>query len=296
MEQGTQAWDAWRMGGLGSSDAPVVMGVSPFTTRRQLWEEKLGLRRREVNEWATQRGHRYEPRARALYEMQNGFVEMRPALVEHAAYPFLRASLDGFSEDRRVVLEIKWVGKDAFAAAREGVVPDKYWPQLQEQLLVTGAERADYYSFVIENEGKPDEHVDGVTVKVYPDMAYCRRLRDELCAFWELIQTRTPPATTARDFKMVRNKEFSAKCRQYAEARARLAELERELLADPLVAKYERWRCTELRVGRFGLPDRPKGDTIFEIVAEGKRDESSRTDRVSSAIHGSDATDLQGEK
>ena len=38
LEQGTYEWLEWRMGGLGASDAPVVMGVSPYSTSRTLWE------------------------------------------------------------------------------------------------------------------------------------------------------------------------------------------------------------------------------------------------------------------
>lgn len=254
MEQGSHAWEEWRRQGLGSSDAPVVMGVSPWMTRRQLFEEKHGLRKREVNEWATSKGHRYEPRARALYEMQNGFIDMPPALVELERHPFIRASLDGYNPELNRVLEIKWVGKEAFAAAREGKVPDKYWPQIQEQLLVTGAERVDYYSFTIEDEGKPNERVDGVTVQVYPDLEYCRKLLAELLAFWALVQSGDPPATTARDFKMVRNKEFNAKCRRYMEAAENLERMKNELLNDPIVIGKPRWRCGELHVGRFGLP------------------------------------------
>ena len=42
MEQEGFEWHKWRMGGIGSSDAPVVMGVSPYKTIEQLYLEKTG--------------------------------------------------------------------------------------------------------------------------------------------------------------------------------------------------------------------------------------------------------------
>ena len=36
--QNTPEWHAWRMQGLGSSDAPVIMQESPWRTPKQIWE------------------------------------------------------------------------------------------------------------------------------------------------------------------------------------------------------------------------------------------------------------------
>jgi len=40
LRQNSTDWHDWRRGGLGSSDAPVVMGNSPWMTPRKLWSIK----------------------------------------------------------------------------------------------------------------------------------------------------------------------------------------------------------------------------------------------------------------
>lgn len=60
-------WLEWRKLGLGASDAPVVMGVSPWKTRHQLWLEKTGQKVDEpTNQYILDKGHAMEPKARAL--------------------------------------------------------------------------------------------------------------------------------------------------------------------------------------------------------------------------------------
>ena len=45
MEQKSEEWLDWRKKGIGSSDAPIIMGVSPWKTPFELWEEKTGTQR-----------------------------------------------------------------------------------------------------------------------------------------------------------------------------------------------------------------------------------------------------------
>ena len=45
LEQNTPEWLRWRMEGIGSSDAPVIMGEAAFKTRRLLWAIKTGRAR-----------------------------------------------------------------------------------------------------------------------------------------------------------------------------------------------------------------------------------------------------------
>jgi len=183
-------WKKWRSEGLGASDAPVVMGVSPWATRYQLWEEKTGIRIRDQSNWATKRGNDLEPKARANYELVTG-LDMPVAFVSHKEFPFIRASLDGWNAEADVVLEIKCPGKDDHQKALDGIVPEKYVPQLQHQLLATGASRVDYYSF--------DGEQSFALIPVLPDPEYIEKLLAELSAFWALVQTRIPPELSDRD-------------------------------------------------------------------------------------------------
>lgn len=189
MEQGSKDWLEWRQQGIGSSDAPVIMGVSPYKKLQRLWEEKLGLTKQRESTFIMRRGNRMEPVARAAYELETG-MRMPPAVGFHSEFPFLRVSLDGFNEDANILLEIKYAGKKDHALAIDGKVPDKYWPQIQHQLLVTGALEAHYFSY---NESK------GSLVKVPPDFDYIKDLLARELHFWNVnIMTRLAPSEDQR--------------------------------------------------------------------------------------------------
>jgi hypothetical protein len=79
-----------------------------------------------------------------------------------------------------------------------GMVPEKYYPQLQHQLLVSGARKAHYYSF---------DGVKGALVEVPRDEDYIAKLQVELEVFWDLVENKIPPAMTAKDYKTIEDKE-----------------------------------------------------------------------------------------
>ena len=191
--QGTSEWLSWRRQGIGGSDAPVVMGVSPFKTPLELWREKTGQENGFEGNWATRRGNELEPVARAHYELLTD-VEMAPALFVHPGYPFMRASLDGWNQELRRVLEIKCPGKEDHATAKAGRVPAKYVWQIQHQLFVTGGTSADYFSF----DGEA-----GVVVTVEPDQEAQAKLLAECEAFWKCVTEKVAPKLTDRDFLQV---------------------------------------------------------------------------------------------
>lgn len=190
MEQNTAEWEKWRLKGLGSSDAPVVMGVSPWKTRYQLWLEKLGLASSYRSNWAIERGTTLEPKARACLELLTD-LSFPPKVVSHPEYEFLRASLDGYNEEKKIVLEIKCPGKDDHKLAKKGVVPEKYIPQIQHQLMVAQAECGYYFSF--DGEG-------GHIVEVGNDKEYQERLIRNEIAFWNLIINKVPPQYDKSDY------------------------------------------------------------------------------------------------
>ena len=65
--QGSAEWHEHRRKYRNASETPVVLGVSPWLTPYQLWQQKLGLIEPEVTP-AMLRGTQLEPAARAAYE------------------------------------------------------------------------------------------------------------------------------------------------------------------------------------------------------------------------------------
>lgn len=189
----------WRSKGLGSSDAAVIMGVSPWKNIHELWEEKTGKVVKDQSNFATERGLLLEPKARAHYELLTD-CDMPPLLVQHKDYPFLRASLDGCNLGLRRILEIKCPGKADHDIAKRGEVPKKYFPQLQHQLLVTGFDRVDYFSF----DGET-----GVLVEVYPDEEYLQVLLQAELTFWKQVEDDLPPPVEVKPPKQRRAKNVN---------------------------------------------------------------------------------------
>ena len=180
------------------------MGMSPWKTRYQLWLEKTGIVSADSGEnWATERGNQLEPMARADYELRYG-LDMPVVFAEHVEYPYLRASLDGYNAEHKIILEIKCPSEKDHALAKTGVIPDKYYPQLQHQLLVTGANAVHYYSY---------DGIRGEKVVCLPDRDYIFTLLDQLKKFWWLVETLTAPEKVREDFKPIRFKGAAALCK-----------------------------------------------------------------------------------
>lgn len=252
-----EAWKQWRAGGLGASDTPVIMNVSPWKTRFQLWEEKCGISKPWDGNSATRRGHELEPIARAQYELEHN-IDMPPAFVEHKEFPFIRASLDGYGNG--IVLEIKAPGADDHALAVSGKVPEKYYPQLQHQLLVTGASCAHYYSF----DGEK-----GVLVQVDNDLEYQAKLLKELRLFWDLVQTKTPPTLTDRDYKSIDDSGVKYMVMQWLAAKeaADSAKALQDELADKITAKlkdHPRWQHAGVKIQNISR----KGNVDYKKIPE----------------------------
>lgn len=219
MQQNSDSWTQWRKKGIGSSDAPVIMGTSPWKTPLQLWEEKLGLTKGFQGNFATQRGHELEPKARAAFELEMGH-DFPPILAEHMNFPFIRASLDGFCKELDAILEIKCPGKDDHDLAKSGKVPEKYWPQIQHQLLVTGASKCYYYSYDGES---------GVKVEVLPDTQYCEKLLKAEIEFWDLVENKIQPKLSDKDVTVIEDRELGLVAELYAKTDAEIKALEKKL-------------------------------------------------------------------
>jgi len=187
MKQNTDQWLNWRR--IGSSDAPIIMGVSPYQTPYQLWENKT-LGKEVKSTWSMERGKQLEESARQCFEKKMG-VFVRPACFDSKTHSFMTASVDGIDLDQKVLVEIKCLGKENHALAKKGKVPEHYMPQLQHQLEVLGLNGMYYFSF----DGQ-----DGVIVEVARDDKYVSELVKKEGNFWECLNSMTAPELTTRDY------------------------------------------------------------------------------------------------
>ncbi len=184
-------WLEERRKGLGGSDSPVVLGVSPFKTRLDLWMEKRGLIEEPEATPAMKRGTVLEPVVAKLYQEATGRkLRRKPRILQHKKYPFLIADIDRqiLSIDGKGpgVLEIKCPGIRVFSQCKRKGLPEYYLVQLQHYLEVTG--RA-WGSFAVFSA----ERWELIWFDVERDDEFIEILIKEDAEFWEKVMQGIPP-------------------------------------------------------------------------------------------------------
>jgi putative phage-type endonuclease len=191
-------WLKWRHGGIGSSDAAVIMGVSRFKTRDQLLIEKATgfTGEDQSNAYIKDRGNKIEVQVREFLEKEycQSFAPMSCYMTN---FTFLRCSLDGATQDRKTITEIKLLsvfnpakpnkeaaGYKKWELAQQGSIPEEYYPQIQHQLMITGA---DVCVFLGYKEVKGDLTVTNdklARILVVPNEEYIHMLIRKEFEFW----------------------------------------------------------------------------------------------------------------
>ena len=141
-------WLSGRMNGIGGSDASAVVGMNPYKSNINLFEEKTGRRIPEdiSGKACVIYGKYAEGPIRELFKL-----DYPEYVVEHhefrilrsIQYPFMQASLDGELTDqdgRRGILEIKTTNilQSMQKEKWRDRIPDNYYIQVLHYLLVTG--------------------------------------------------------------------------------------------------------------------------------------------------------------
>jgi putative phage-type endonuclease len=175
---------------IGASDAPIILGTSPWCTPHKLWERKLGIAEEVEETPAMRRGSIMEPEARKAFELATN-LEVFPQIIYHTEHKFMMSSLDGLTLDGSAAVEIKCPGKKAHSMALKGKVPEYYIPQLQHQLSCLGIEKIYYYSY----DGN-----DGVVLEIDRDDEFIEDLIEKEKVFWNCIESKTPPV----DFQCIK--------------------------------------------------------------------------------------------
>lgn len=222
MKQGTKEWLAHRRNYIGASDAPIIMGVSPWRTPYQLWQEKLGLGGEQPETRAMTYGKDMEEVARRKYEEYTGNLlstDENDTLVYHPQKPFMMASLDGITFNKDMAVEIKNVCFEDHSMAKSGKIPEKYYPQVQHQLACLGFNMLHYFSY---REG------DFALVEVERDQSYIDSLYQSEGAFWDLVLNLEAPALTDKDYVVMEDQEWDHLAKEWANISERISILEKQ--------------------------------------------------------------------
>lgn len=179
--QGEQEWHQLRRQYYPASDAPAVLGASPYKTRSQLLHERSTGIVPDVDAETQRRfddGHRFESLARPIAEK----------ILDEDLYPVvgtngkLLASFDGLTMSGEVVFEHKTLNDD-IRAALHGSMYDSVFPgshllplhyriQLEQQLAVSGAK----YALFMASAWNGDDLVEERHCIYEPDMELRTRI------------------------------------------------------------------------------------------------------------------------
>lgn len=144
LQQGTPAWHQHRAQALNASDAPAMLGISPYKSRSALVRERASGISPEVTpeqQRIFDKGHHFEALARPIAEGYAG-EDLSPCVGKLGQYS---ASFDGISFDGSIVFEHKTLNATLRQAMHDGCtgadLPEHYRAQMEHQAMVSGCER-----------------------------------------------------------------------------------------------------------------------------------------------------------
>lgn len=259
IQQNTPEWHEFRKGKIGASMAPIIMGVSNYQTRLQLYNEMVGIQPKKEQNSAMKRGHELESVARDWCKTVLHLDDLEPVVVEHDELYWCIASLDGYSPFYDIIVEIKCPNKADHILALQGEIPAHYYPQLQHQMFVTGKKECTYISF----NGK-----EGAVVACYRNNEYIKNMVLQELDFLKCVQLKIPPDPTDKDEVVIDDEESIGIASQYEFVLSEIEsmEAEKEKLKQLII---ERCKATKNKIGNIKIiKSSRKGAIDYKSIPE----------------------------
>ncbi|MDB4351944.1 YqaJ viral recombinase family protein [Porticoccaceae bacterium] len=274
LEQGSLEWFEYRFAHRNASEAPVIMGESPYQTRFQLFEEKRDKVISKGNA-ATQHGNNMEAAARAKAE-EVLEVTLTPAIFEKGEYS---ASLDGYGElsfagrepdTYKVEIKCPYSGEkgDTWKCMQSETnrIPEQYIWQLYHQCYVAPTTHTIFFVY-IDDDTWDMCHFHPFTEKVEELLVAW----DEFCANdpepdWEPVTDGDVKAAIATH-RMLKGQEKAIK--------ANLATVEK-LLKESVLVNSESDKTQLQWIERKGNVDYSKVPELEDVNLDDFRKESTR--------------------
>lgn len=190
-EMSHDEWLNQRRIGIGGSDVSAIMGLNSYKSPMSVYLDKIGETpledtTSEAAYWGTQLE---DVIAKHYAEVNNVKVRRNNHILISEEYPFMIANLDRevyADSGERYGLEVKTAGLRSSQLWDDESVPVPYVLQIQHYLAVTGWDKFVCAALIggqkyVEREVPRDEDI-------------IARIRDVEAEFWNLVETRTPPA------------------------------------------------------------------------------------------------------
>jgi putative phage-type endonuclease len=284
-----QEWKEIRRQGIGGSEAASVLGISPFTTARDLYYTKLGIPHEEPDEssWVQfEIGHLLENLVARIFHQKTGFP-IFPAnkMYKHSVHGFMSANLDYLTEDRDgpAVLEIKttnYYAKDNWWQDGKEIVPAYYEAQGRHYMSVMDINRV-YFCCLYGNSFN-----DVIIRQIDRDMDYEAELVFHEQNFWNnhILAQIPPPYTENGDLvlesvkrhyayanpgtpEILLNQDHAAPLAHYLELQQAKTELDRRARAIDNRMKQIKGNLMD-ELGKGCLATCNLGDTSYTITCK----------------------------
>lgn len=194
-----------KVNGIGASEAAAVLGANPFVTALEVYANKRSQADERQMPEAVEWGTRLEGpildgyQERSGRELNRGFF-----FAQSPDHPWLCASPDALQDEGAAVVEVKNVG--ARMAEQWADEPPLYYQiQVQHQMAATGLEHGTLVALI---GGQKLVWFD-----VERNHKFIAVLVERLAAFWECVESGTPPAvvdgseSTRRALKLLHPKD-----------------------------------------------------------------------------------------
>lgn len=210
LKHNSPEWLEFRKSGIGGSDAAAILGLSPFKTNVQVWEEKVGLREPEdiSDNEQVKYGKEAEDLLVKLFALDYPQYEVK--INKNVVYKrdFMFASLDAELTDKATGEQGIYEGKTselhsaaAFAKWNKQI-PDYYYVQILHYFIVTNRSFA-YCKAQLKQTGLNGEvelitrHYPYYRKELLEDLRYLYLKEKE---FWEHVQSKTRPPLILPNF------------------------------------------------------------------------------------------------
>ena len=225
-----------RKGFIGASDVSVILGINPFMTPLRLWAIKTGelaeenLDDVEAVEWGTRLERVVSDK---FSDSHNVKLIARKTRYVHPIYTFLSCELDNIVAGTEELVEIKTVNAWAWKKwSNQDELPAHVIVQVMMQLGLS-KRKVGWVACLCGGQKYIEKRVE-FDKKMFDDLVL------KCVAFWDLVQSNTPPSAIAADNddivdiypssneQMQQIEELNTKISHLQELKAHISELENQ--------------------------------------------------------------------
>ena len=229
--QCSNEWLEFRKSHVGASESAAILGVSPYKTPLDVFNEKTNRSFLEPMNDAMRLGTEMEPKIRKEWERLTGKIFDTPT-AEHDDYPYISASFDGYCHEDNSIIECKFsrhpklancIKKHDIEYFKE--IYKHYWVQCQHLMFVSEAKECTLITICPEGElldlALPRDN-DFIEKKMVPSL---------VTFIHEYILKDEEPALTDGDYLYIDDTESISLAKEWHELNQRikmLQDLEKE--------------------------------------------------------------------